>query len=63
MLIDASYVCAFCGESNDTSVDPSGGSSQNYVEDCQVCCRANVLRISVDAESQVAYVSNELAYD
>jgi hypothetical protein len=26
-------------------VDPSAGSFQEYVEDCPVCCRPNVLRI------------------
>ena len=45
MLIDASYQCAFCGERIETSVDPSAGRQQTYVEDCQVCCRPNVLHI------------------
>ena len=60
MQIDASFHCAFCGERVDTSVDPSAGSAQSYVEDCQVCCRPNVLRISVDATDGVAYISSEL---
>jgi hypothetical protein len=30
---------------NETSVDESAGSKQSYVEDCQVCCRPNVLQI------------------
>ncbi|MDQ3428295.1 MAG: CPXCG motif-containing cysteine-rich protein [Gemmatimonadota bacterium] len=24
---------------NDVALDPAGGSVQDYVEDCQVCCR------------------------
>jgi hypothetical protein len=28
-----------------TTVDPGAGSKQNYVEDCQVCCKPNVLHI------------------
>lgn len=30
--------CPYCGESFSTQVDLSAGS-QNYVEDCAVCCR------------------------
>lgn len=39
--------CAFCGESIDILVDCSI-AEQEYVEDCQVCCRPLVLRVSVD---------------
>lgn len=31
--------CPHCGESNEISLDPGSGSDQEYVEDCQVCCR------------------------
>jgi hypothetical protein len=41
----SSFQCASCGEMNETSVDESAGSKQSYVEDCQVCCRPNVLKI------------------
>ena len=42
------YLCAFCGEPNITFVDISAGLQQNYIEDCQVCCRPNQLYISID---------------
>jgi hypothetical protein len=29
-------------------VDESAGSRQRYIEDCQVCCKPNVLRVSWD---------------
>jgi len=32
-------VCPYCGELNEVAVDPGGGDSQEYVEDCQVCCQ------------------------
>ena len=32
-------VCPHCGEANELSLDPGGGSEQEYVEDCTVCCR------------------------
>ncbi len=44
------YVCPACGETIDVRVDPSAGSFQEYVEDCPVCCRPNVLRIHVGDE-------------
>jgi hypothetical protein len=39
------YTCAGCGEWNETTVDESAGSRQRYVEDCQVCCKPNLLRV------------------
>jgi hypothetical protein len=42
---EAGYQCAGCGEWNETTVDSSAGSRQRYVEDCQVCCKPNVLDI------------------
>ena len=51
MLLEAEFSCAFCGEPNATTVDPSAGRFQEYVEDCQVCCRPNVLSVEVDASS------------
>ncbi len=44
----AGFQCAGCGEWNETSVDESAGASQSYTEDCQVCCKPNLLRISYD---------------
>ena len=36
---DASVRCPYCGEINEIALDPGSGSRQEYVEDCQVCCR------------------------
>ena len=35
----ATVICPYCGEPNEVGVDPGGGAAQEYVEDCQVCCR------------------------
>lgn len=45
---EATYVCGECGEEIVVPVDLSAGSAQEYVEDCPVCCRANVIRVEVD---------------
>lgn len=51
MQTTAEYSCAFCGEVSTTFIDLSAGMEQSYVEDCQVCCRPNILYISVDRDS------------
>jgi len=48
----ASFACAFCGELNETDVDVSAGKRQAYVEDCQVCCRPNLLHLRFDEENR-----------
>lgn len=47
----AEYICAFCGEPNTTFIDVSGGFTQSYIEDCQVCCRPNQLYITIDEDT------------
>ena len=44
----AGFQCAGCGEWNETMVDSSAGMQQSYIEDCQVCCKPNVLRVTWD---------------
>ncbi len=51
MQTTADYTCAFCGESNTTFIDISAGNSQSYIEDCQVCCRPNILYLEVDEDT------------
>lgn len=47
---DASYICSACGEEIVVPVDPSQGQRQEYVEDCPVCCRPNVLTVESDGK-------------
>ena len=56
---EASYVCGACGEEIVVPVDLSQGHRQEYVEDCPVCCRANVIRVEIDDAGE-ASVSSEL---
>ena len=46
------YVCPYCGEEIVTPVDPSQGERQEYVEDCPVCCRANVIHVEIDGDGE-----------
>ncbi len=58
--MEAGFQCASCGEWNDTSVDDSAGRRQRYVEDCQICCKPNVLSVSYDADEDTFVISAEL---
>jgi Cysteine-rich CPXCG len=44
-MAEVGYQCAGCGKWNETFVDESAGGRQQYVEDCQVCCKPNLLDI------------------
>jgi hypothetical protein len=54
------YICAGCGKWNETTVDESAGSRQRYVEDCQVCCKPNVLRVRWDRGAREFAIEAEL---
>ena len=53
MQDEASYVCDACGEEIVVPIDFSAGESQEYVEDCPVCCRPNLVHIEIYEEGQV----------
>jgi Cysteine-rich CPXCG len=54
------FQCAGCGEWNESLVDTSAGAQQSYVEDCQVCCRPNVLHITWDMAAAEYIIRAEL---
>jgi hypothetical protein len=58
--MNAAYQCAGCGEWNETVVDYFAGPRQTYVEDCQVCCKPNILHVSWDAETEEYSIRAEL---
>ena len=60
-ITEKSLSCPYCGESISVLVDDSL-PEQNYVEDCQVCCRPIVLDVSVDVDGDIvvlAHAENE----
>ena len=48
-LPSADIACPYCGEIITLFVDDSAGE-QDYVEDCQVCCRPIEIRVEPDGE-------------
>lgn len=56
---EVSYVCGSCGEEIVIPVDYSAGSEQEYVEDCPVCCHANLISLVIEPSGEV-FVDAEL---
>jgi hypothetical protein len=50
---ESSYVCDGCGEEIVVPIDLSQGAHQKYVEDCPVCCQANVIHVEIDDHGSV----------
>jgi Cysteine-rich CPXCG len=44
--------CPYCGETVSVVVDEGGGTSQQYVEDCPVCCRPIELSVRRDGSGE-----------
>jgi hypothetical protein len=55
MLEWVSISCPHCGETFETAVDSSAGSQQ-YVEDCQICCNPILFDIAVDGSGRLLTV-------
>lgn len=53
------FRCAWCLQLNEIFIDISAGDEQDYVEDCQVCCRPNVVHIHIDEELAHIEITNE----
>ena len=57
MQVEASYICDACGEEIVVPLDLSQGASQEYVEDCPVCCRANVIHVEIDEDGNATVLA------
>lgn len=44
--------CPYCGESVELILDPGGGPAQEYVEDCEVCCRPWHVRVRFERDGR-----------
>ena len=45
METEGTYICDSCGEEIVIPLDPTAGQTQEYVEDCPVCCNPNVVHV------------------
>ena len=44
------FCCPYCGETNELLIDLSGGSHQEFVVDCEVCCAPIIIRLTIRGE-------------
>lgn len=52
--LEISVECPYCGEPLELYVDPSGGSTQKYVEDCAVCCQPMEVLVEVEGDEEAS---------
>ena len=45
-----SVYCPYCGQSVEMILDASGGETQEYVEDCEICCQPWAVRVSIGSD-------------
>jgi hypothetical protein len=58
----ATVACPYCGQAVEIALDPGSGTNQEYVEDCEVCCRPWNVSVSYQADGS-ASVDVEAADD
>lgn len=51
-LLERTLSCPYCGEMIEVLIDASV-PHQNYIEDCQVCCRPIVFDVVVLSDNEV----------
>jgi len=50
-VFSAQVQCPYCWEEIDVLID-NCGEDQQYIEDCQVCCRPVGFKITIDAQTR-----------
>jgi hypothetical protein len=51
--------CPWCGETVELLIDPSGGDHQDYVEDCEVCCRPWHVSVTLDSVGGISVTAEQ----
>ena len=48
---DTEFTCPYCNVAQWIRVDPSEGTRQQMVSDCEICCQPIVVRVVFDGEA------------
>lgn len=51
--------CPYCGEKVEIALDAGGGAIQEYVEDCEVCCKPWQLTVTFDLDGTAEVTVDE----
>jgi hypothetical protein len=57
---ESEAVCPYCGEVVLLALDPGSGPHQEYVEDCEVCCRPWQVNVAFDPEGRAEVAIRQL---
>lgn len=61
-MTEVEFLCPYCAQPNLLVVDASGGRSQTFTVDCEVCCRPIRIAAQLDDEGEAMIdASAELA--
>ena len=52
---DYSFSCPRCGVELSIRLDKSGGRKQQFVQDCEVCCRPIQIEVCFEGEDIVSF--------
>lgn len=47
---DYPFECPYCGEELSARIDASGGRKQDYVQDCEVCCKPIQIHVELKGD-------------
>ncbi len=47
-------VCPYCGENINIEVDHTGGREQDFISDCEVCCRPINFHVKISEDDVVS---------
>ena len=60
LVTGTEVACPHCGEALVIGLVPGGGKAQEYVEDCQVCCRPCPVRVRYDDSGRMEVLVEEM---
>ncbi len=52
---DYSFACPYCASIISIKVDLSGGSKQDFVYDCEVCCKPIAIHLEQDEDGILSF--------
>ncbi len=55
---DYSFLCPHCGVQLSTRLEVSGGRDQQFIQDCEVCCRPIQIEVRMEGENVVHFSAN-----
>ncbi len=62
-MLEAEYMCQWCGRNVSISIDPAGGRTQELIEDCEMCCRPNILHVTVELDDRGVSIDSQREND